>query len=66
MQTPHYKSPDDTNSRMVENVSSTRLIAIITSEPITNKNPVIRTTVSRLLAGITERSVTITYQPMFI
>ena len=33
-------------------------IAIVTSEPITNKNPVIRTTVSRLLAYITERRVT--------
>ena len=42
--------------RMVENVSSSRVIAIVTSEPITNKNPVIRTTVSRLLAYITDRS----------
>jgi len=41
--------------RMVENVSSSRVIAIVTSEPITNKNPVIRTTVSRLLAYITDR-----------
>ena len=44
--------------RMVENVSSSRVIAIVTSEPITNKNPVIRTTVSRLLAYITDRQVT--------
>ena len=44
--------------RMVENVSSSRVIAIVTSEPITNKNPVIRTTVSRLLAYITDRRVT--------
>ena len=43
--------------RMVENVSSSRVIAIVTSEPITNKNPVIRTTVSRLLAYITDRRV---------
>ena len=41
--------------RMVENVSSSRVIAIVTSEPITNKNPVIRTTVSRILAYITDR-----------
>ena len=41
--------------RMVENVSPSRVIAIVTSEPITNKNPVIRTTVSRLLAYITDR-----------
>ena len=43
--------------RMVENVSPSRVIAIVTSEPITNKNPVIRTTVSRLLAYITDRQV---------
>ena len=43
--------------RMVENVSPSRVIAIVTSEPITNKNPVIRTTVSRLLAYITDRRV---------
>jgi len=41
--------------RMVENVSSTRVIGIITSEPLTNKSPVIRTTVARLLAYITDR-----------
>merc|ERR1712126_470630 len=30
-------------------------MAIITAEPLTNKNPVIRTTVSRLLAYISDR-----------
>ena len=40
---------------MVEGVSSSRAIAVITSEPLNNKNPVIRTTVSRLLAYITEK-----------
>jgi len=41
--------------KMVENVSSSRAIAVVTSEPLNNKNPVIRTTVARLLAYITEK-----------
>ena len=41
--------------KMVENVNSSRAIAVITAEPLNNKNPVIRTTVSRLLAYITEK-----------
>jgi hypothetical protein len=41
--------------KMVENVNSSRAIAVITSEPLNNKNPVIRTTCSRLLAYITEK-----------
>merc|ERR1719483_1483387 len=41
--------------KMVENVSPARAIVVITAEPLNNKSPVIRTTVSRLLAYITDK-----------
>ena len=41
--------------RMVENVNPSKTILIITSEPLNSKNAVIRTTVSRLLACVTDK-----------
>ena len=40
---------------MVENVSPAKAILVITAETLNHKNPVIRTTVSRLLAYIVDR-----------
>ena len=40
---------------MVENISAARSISILTGEILTNKSPVIRTTVARLLALVTDR-----------
>ena len=41
--------------KMVDNVSPSKSILVITAEPLNSKNAVIRTTVSRLLAFITEK-----------
>ena len=41
--------------KMVDNVSPSKSILVITAEPLNSKNAVIRTTVSRLLACITEK-----------
>ena len=41
--------------KMVENVNPSKSILVITSEPLNSKNAVIRTTVSRLLAYITDK-----------
>ena len=41
--------------RMVENVNPSKSILVITSEPLNSKNAVIRTTVSRLLACVTDK-----------
>ena len=41
--------------KMVENVSPSKSILVVTAEPLNSKNAVIRTTVSRLLAYITEK-----------
>ena len=41
--------------KMVENVNPSKSILVITAEPLNSKNAVIRTTVSRLLAYITEK-----------
>ena len=40
---------------MVENVNPSRVILVIPAEPLTNKSPVIRTIVSRLLTYMTEK-----------
>ena len=41
--------------KMVDNVSPSKSILVITAEPLNSKNAVIRTTVSRLLANITDK-----------
>ena len=41
--------------KMVDNVSPSKSILVITAEPLNSKNAVIRTTVSRLLANITNK-----------
>ena len=41
--------------KMVENVSPSKSIMVITAEPLNSKNAVVRTTVSRLLTYVTEK-----------
>ena len=41
--------------KMVDNVNPSKSILVITAEPLNSKNAVIRTTVSRLLANITDK-----------
>ena len=41
--------------KMIENVNPSKSIQVVTSEPLNSKNAVVRTTVSRLLAYVTEK-----------